>query len=124
MPCTRLNYRQTSLPGVRSRRHLDGAVVGVEVVPLRRLGRPGVSGDILLRRDGHDDAGDGPGGRLHSGGAVPPLIVVGWGKLSSVVAGLGSESVTTDSELTYDVTIPSRRLGRAVGGQSVVFPGV
>ena len=111
------------LPGVRSRRHLDGAVVGVEVVPLRRLGRPGVSGDILLRRDGHDDAGDGPGGRLHSGGAVPPLIVVRGGELGGVVSGLSAEPVAAQSELTHDVAVPGGRFGRAVGRQNVALGG-
>ena len=54
------------LAGIRSRRDLYGRVLRIEVIPLRRLGRPGIGEGALLRRDRDDDAGDSPGSGLIS----------------------------------------------------------
>ena len=115
--------RSGMLPGIRSRCNRHGAVLRVKVVPLRCLSSPGIGEGAGLRRNRHDDTGDRPGGGLHTGAAVPPLIVIRRSEFGSIVAGIGSEPIAADSELAHDIPIPGGGLGGAVGGQHVALGG-
>ena len=111
------------LAGIRSGCNRYGAVLRIKVVPLRRLSSPGIGEGTFLRRDRDNDAGDRPGNSLHAGAAVPPFVVVSRSELGSVVSGVGAEPVAADSELAYDIPVPSGGLGDAISGQYVTLGG-
>ena len=98
-------------------------MVGVEVIPLGGLIGPVIGGDVLLGRNGDDDAGDAPGNALGPGRAVPPLVVGGRRECGGIVAGGSAGTIRADGHLHRVIAIPGGGLDTAVRGEDILLCG-
>ena len=101
--------------------HLHFGIHLVKVIPFRCLGRSRIGRRALLRRNGYNNAGNGPLDLLGLNGTVPPLVVGGRSKCGFVIACVSSRSVSANGQLTDVVVGPGGSLRFAVGRQYIVL---